>query len=93
MKTTTLLKSAPLAWGAMILIAIVLVLTFRLRPCWWAFIDIFFFFMMAFSHAAACSLVKISPAASRTLDLAALVCGIAAVAALIVEWILYAIML
>ena len=87
---TPLHKSAPMAWAAMLLIAIVLVCTFQLRTYWWAFIDIFFFFIMAFSHAIACSFARINPGASRRLDTIALICGVAGIIALIVECIIYA---
>lgn len=84
------MKSAPMAWAAMLLIAIVLVCTFQLRTEWWAFIDIFFFFMMAFCHAVACTVARMGAAISRRLDTVALVCGILGVIAFIVEWALYA---
>lgn len=86
----SLLKSIPMSWVAMLLIAIVLVCTFQLRTEWWAFIDIFFFFMMAFCHAVACTVARMGVSISRRLDMVALMCGILGVVAFIVEWALYA---
>lgn len=83
-----IMKSAPMAWAAMLLIAIVLVCTFSLRPAWWAFIDIFFFFMMAFCHAVACTAARMGNVAKQ-LDLVALVCGILGIVALLAEGIAY----
>lgn len=82
------MKSAPMAWAAMLLIAIVLVCTFSLRPAWWAFIDIFFFFMMAFCHAVACTAARMGNVAKQ-LDLVALVCGILGIVALLAEGMAY----
>lgn len=85
----SLKKSTGLAWGGVLLVVIILVSTFTFRPVWWAFIDIFFFFLAAFCHAVACTFSRMNPPASSRLDKLALVCGILAVVAMIVEYVLY----
>ena len=71
-----LIQSKATAWGAFLLIVIMLVLTFSLRSVWWAFFDVFFLFMMVFS-----------PLASGKLDAAAFVFGILGILSLIGEYI------
>ena len=66
----------------------VLIATYKIHPVWWTFIDIFFFFIMAFCHAMSCLFAKINPAASRRLDIISLVCGCAGIIAFLVEYIL-----
>lgn len=87
-----MLKSKTVAWAAFILIILVIGLTFTLRPVWWAFSDIFFAFMMVFSHLMAVYIYKLNPFASRSLDRFALVFGILTVVALVVEVVLFQIL-
>lgn len=75
------------AWGAMIIVIAVMVLTFALRTAWWAFTDIFFAFMMAFMHLLAVYFHKVV-GISRQLEMAALVCGVLMIISLIVEFFL-----
>ena len=83
-----ILKSTIVSWVILLLIAAVLIATYKIHPVWWTFIDIFFFFIMAFCHAMSCSFAKINPAASRRLDIISLVCGCAGIIAFLVEYIL-----
>ncbi|MDE6682182.1 MAG: hypothetical protein K2J87_02005 [Muribaculaceae bacterium] len=55
-----------------------------IKKAWWEMTDIFFFFMMAFSHLASIYLQKMSLQASRTLDKCAFIFGALGVIALIV---------
>ena len=84
-----LLESRAAAWTALILVIILIIVTFRMRSVWWSFIDLFFVFMMVFSHLAALFMKRMSPQAGRTLDRVALVCGVLTVAAFIGEYIAF----
>lgn len=86
--TSQLLKSKIFAWSAFALIIVLIGITFTMRPTWWSFCDIFFAFMMVFSHLMAVYLNKFNQYVSKKLDVASLVCGILMIIALIVEWIL-----
>lgn len=85
----TILESKPAALAAFILIIILLVATFSLRGPWWTFIDIFFLFMMAFTHLIAATTASRNRYAASRLDKIACVCGIAGVVAFIAEWIIF----
>ena len=88
---STLKESRIVAWGGLLLCIIVLILSMAIpgiKSEWWELIDIFFIFMMAFSHLAAVYLKKMSAAASQSLDRLALIFGILAVIAFIVVFIL-----
>lgn len=78
-----LLDSKIAAWSAFLLVILLIALTVVLRVEWWDYIDILFAFLMAFCHLLAVYFRKI-PDMSRKLDLAALVCGITSLVALIV---------
>ena len=82
-----LIQSKATAWGAFLLIVIMLVLTFSLRSVWWAFFNVFFLFMMVFCHLVAIYLKRYSPLASGKLDAAAFVFGILGILSLIGEYI------
>lgn len=86
-----LIESKICAWGALLLCILVLILSMSLpglKNEWWELTDVFFIFMMAFSHLAAVYLKKMSPAASRSLDRLAFVFAILALVAFIVIFIL-----
>ena len=85
-----ILKSKATAWAAFALVVVFLVCTFRMRTQWWAFTNVFFLFLMAFSHAVALTIEPLNARASRKLDFAALVCAVLAVVALAVEAIIMA---
>lgn len=91
MEKKSLIKSKIFAWVALGLIIAVLILSMVLpdgRKEWWQMIDIFFYFMAAFSHLAALYLEKMSVAASRQLDKIAFIFGVLGILALIVIFII-----
>ncbi len=83
------LRSTPLAFGALLLVMLILVLSFKLRSYWWSYFDIFFAFMMVFCHLIALMFAKINARASARLDFIALICGILTVVGFVVEWVLF----
>lgn len=86
---TPVLRSKTVAWCGFLLVVALLLLTYSMRPVWWSYCDIFFLFMMAFSHAMAIMLCKVSEAAARKLDAVALVCGVLAIIAFFAEYFLF----
>lgn len=91
MERKSLLKSKIVAWIAFIFILVFLIMSLVLpggKKEWWQLTDVFFYFMMAFSHLAAIYLYKMSPAASRTLDKCAFIFGLLGILALVVVFIL-----
>lgn len=89
MEQNRLLKSKILAWIALFLCFVVLILSMAIpgiKKEWWELTDIFFFFMMSFSHIAALYLEKMSVQASRTLDKFAFVFGLLGIISLIVVY-------
>lgn len=64
-----------LAWVAMVVILVSLVLAFIFHLGWWVFVDIFFAFMMAFCHLLSVYMAKVK-GISQQLDNAALICGV-----------------
>lgn len=83
------MKSKTLAALAVVLIIILICVTYPLRLQWWAFTDVFCFFMSAFIHLLATLQPPALAAASRKLDMVALVFAVLGVAALIVEGAVY----
>lgn len=84
-------ESKTLAWGAMLLIVILVIFTICMRyvESIWDYLSIFFAFMMVFCHLMALSLRKMSLNASRKLDIAALIFGVLTILAIILIFILY----
>lgn len=78
-----ILKSKTGAWAAFVLVLVLLVVLFPLLEVWWEFIPLFFAFMAVFCHLMAVMIKKLNGIASAKLDMAALVCGILAVCAII----------
>nr|QJR98300.1 hypothetical protein Muribac2_240 [uncultured Muribaculaceae bacterium] len=89
----SILKSKAAAWGAMILVVLVIILTFSLRPAWWAFIDEFFMFMAVFCQLVALYLWKLNPYVGKKLQTFAMYFGILMVIALIGEYIAYQVLI
>lgn len=83
-------KSTLLAWSAMILMVVVIIVAVATRvvSSIWEYSTLFLAFMAVFCHLAALLLARMSGAAARKLDYAALIFGILAVIALIVVFIL-----
>lgn len=88
-----ILSSKPLALIILILVIIMLITRFSPVNAWWAYIDIFFFFMMAFDHLVALLLRSHNAISARQLDKVALVCGILGIVAFIGEWVALNIMM
>ena len=88
-----LIKNKLTAFLAICLIIVVLILTFKLRTVWWGFIDIFFFFMAAFTHLVAVFIADRSPVESRTLDTFSFWMLIGAFVALLCEFVAWQIII
>lgn len=86
----SILDSRWMAWGAILITVAVLVISFDVSREWWAYLDVFFAFMMCFVHLLAVYMRKV-PRMSRQLDLCALVFGILTIIAIIGIYIAYAI--
>lgn len=71
-----ILSSKALAWCLFILIMALLIATFSQRANWWNFLDIFFLFMMAFTHAIALMIARFNKFAATRLDIIALIMAI-----------------
>ena len=85
-----LTESKGVAWIGMLLCIVVLVLSIAIpgvKKDWWELIDIFFIFMMVFSHLAALYLGKMSAPAARMLDICAFVFGVIGVISFVVIFI------
>ena len=83
-------ESKALAWGAMILMVFVIIIAMCMRvvSSIWEYSTLFLAFMAIFCHLAAVLIIRMSAAASRKLDVAAMVFGGLAVLALVVVFIL-----
>ena len=86
----SILDSRWMAWGALLITVAVLVISFDVSREWWAYLDIFFAFMMCFVHLLAVYMRKV-PRMSSQLDMCALVFGILTIIAIIGIYIAYAI--
>lgn len=82
-----ILKSKAGAWGALILVVAVIIMTFPARKEWWAFIDVFCAFMMVFCHLMALYLGRLIGPAGKKLEIAAIVFGVLMIVSFIVEFI------
>ncbi|MDE5790796.1 MAG: hypothetical protein K2H96_06180 [Muribaculaceae bacterium] len=86
-----LTESKGVAWAGLVLCVAVLVLSMVIpgvKKEWWELIDIFFIFMMVFSHLAALYLGRMSPPAGKMLDRLAFIFGVVGVIAFIVVFII-----
>ena len=88
-----LTESKGAAVGALVLVVLIIVLTFGLRPVWWAFIDEFFLFMMAFTYFVSVMIGKYNLNAKRKLQKIAIVCGVLWIVAIIGEFIAFQMLL
>ena len=84
-----LLKSKLAAWLALLVVVIIIIITFGIRPAWWAFIDEFFAFMMVFSQLAAVYIYKFNNYAGKRLQVFAAIFGILMLLSFIGEYIAY----
>lgn len=84
-----ILKSKAAVWGALVLVLLVIILTFQLRPAWWAFIDEFFMFMTVFCHLVAVYIEKFSNSAFKKLQMAAFISAVLMILSFVGEYIAY----
>ena len=77
------------AWVALAVVVIVIILTFEYRQAWWSFFDLFFAFMMVFCQLAGLYIKRFNPFAGKRLQMIAFIFMVLAVLAFIVEFILY----
>ena len=84
-----ILKSKLTALIALLLVVVLIIFTFSIRPAWWAFFDIFFLFMMVFCHLLSLMIEKMSIPAAKKLETFAMVFGLLTLAAFIGEYIAY----
>lgn len=84
-----ILRSKAVAWCALVVIVLVIIFTFSLRPAWWAFFDEFFAFMMIFCQLVALYIMKFNGFAAKKLQICAAVFGILTLLAIIAEFIIY----
>lgn len=84
-------ESKGIAWGAMILIIFLIIITVSLKIIdnLWDLSALFCAFMAIFCHLMALNLVKMSKSAAAKLDIAALIFGILTILAIILIFILY----
>lgn len=82
-----ILESKTYAWIFFGIILAVIIFTFKLRGQWWSYIDLFFAFMMVFSHLISITIKKYNLFAARKLDVAALLFGVLMLLAIIGECI------
>ncbi|HBY15938.1 MULTISPECIES: hypothetical protein [Bacteroidales] len=84
MMMRSILKMKSVAWGALVLVVVWLGFIIGTPAPWWTYTSVFFVFMMVFCHLAALYIYKVSPRASRKLDVIAMIMGILFMVALIV---------
>lgn len=80
-------KSKTVAWIALLLIVVVLVLNVIVENAWWSFIDIFFAFMMMFCHLVSLYIEKFNKVSAGKLEMISFVCGILMIVAFIAEYV------
>jgi hypothetical protein len=68
------------------MVMVLLVATYSMRPNWWNFLDIFFLFMMAFSHAISLMISRFNKFAGQRLEIIAAGMAVLGVIALIVNF-------
>lgn len=83
------LRSKILGWLLLAVVVILIIVTFDVHTPLWGYADEFCAFMMVFSHLMSIYLMKMSRAASRKLDIIALVFGALMVIALICEYFIF----
>lgn len=83
------LQSVFLAWIALAIVVLVIVITFQYRQAWWSFIDLFFAFMMVFCQLAGLYIGRFNKFAGRRLQTIAAVCLGLMILAFIGEYIAY----
>ena len=84
-----LLRSKLVAWLAMAIVVAVIIITFRFRTVWWAFIDEFFAFMAVFCQLAAVYLYSLNRYIGKKLQTFAAIFGVLMILSFIGEYIAY----
>ena len=77
----SILKMKSVAWGALVLVVVWLGFIIGTPAPWWTYTSVFFVFIC---HLAALYIYKVSPRASRKLDVIAMIMGILFMVAFIV---------
>lgn len=85
-------ESKAAAWGALALAVIVIIVTFSLRPVWWAYIDMFFMFMAAFCYLVSVYMLRFNRFAAKRLQMIAFFSGVLMVCSLIGEFVAFQIL-
>ncbi len=73
----------------MVLILLIIIFTFTMRPVWWMFFDEFFAFMAVFCQLVALYIMKYNQISARMLQRIALICAVLMVVAFIGEYIAF----
>lgn len=82
-------ESKLVAWIAMLLVVVLIVLAMLMQGPWWSMIAIFFCFIGVFSHLASLYLKRMSPPAANKLETCAFISMLLAVVGFIAEYIVY----
>ena len=78
-----------IAWCALIIVIVAIAVTFRMRPVWWAYSDMFFAFMAVFCNLMRIYIGIFNPYAARTLLNLCMVFGALTVLAIVGEYIAF----
>lgn len=81
-----LLKSKIVAWMALLLVIVVIIISFNPMAPWWSYSDEFFAFMMVFCQLVSVYIVSFSARAAHKLQMCAAVFGVLLIIALIAEY-------
>lgn len=84
-----IIKSKAIAWSAMVLTILLIVLAFISHSPWWGFIAIFFLFLGVFAHIVSLYFYNFNRTVGRKLDVCAFVCIILAVLGFIAEYVIF----
>lgn len=84
-----ILKSKLVAWAALLIVVVVMVLSYNPLAPWWSYSDEFFAFMMVFCQLISVYIVALSAKAVHKLQVCAAVFGILLILALIAEFFIF----
>lgn len=73
----------------MALVILIIIVTFGLRQVWWAYIDVFFAFMMVFSQLVSLYIEPLSLSSAKKLRNCAMLFGVLMILSLIGEFIAF----
>ena len=83
------MNSVTAALLALFLVILLIIFTFSLRPAWWCFFDLFFFFMAAFCQLMSLYVKRFSIYSGKMLQTIAAVCFVLAIISLIGEFVVF----